>query len=333
MVIAWVVSPLFLLFQEPPCGPLSAPNALCQPSASLPAPEIAGTPAPFFAVEVVLEDGGKPGSRPEIRYFGCDARQGGSPMDPGPCRAFITLKGFREVQTPLNSHGHNIVVLPRLGAEGDVGTRNAVSVSQLAIPAGAHRAYAKGEAAAGLERWSEAESLFRQTVALAPSMALAWDELGWALERQNKPGEARDAYQRAIAAQPDLVRPYVHLAGLSILAHNWDGAAALTGQALRLQPVNFPRAYFYDAMAHLNLQHLNQAEASARQTIALDHGHAFPVAEYILGAILLAKNDAAGASQHLQTYIDLEPRGPYAAFARQSLTKLEGPASSESRKP
>ncbi len=306
------------------CGP-AAPvqNSLCQDTVKIPPPEIGGTPAPIFGVEVYLEDGGKPASRPEIRYSACTGsmEEHGSS---GPCRAVITLKGFREVRRLLNTHGKTVVVMSRIGAEGDAGSLGAVDVRQLKIPAAAHRAYANGEVAAGLEQWPQAENLFREAVRLSPSIALYWDELGCVLERQNKTVEARDAYQKAMAGKPDFVRPYVHLAGLAIMDRDWKQAAALTGLAIRLHPERFPRLYFYDAIASLNLQHVKRAEDSAREAIAADPGHAFPIAEYILGVALLQQGQAAGAN-HLRSYIEKEPQGPYAASARQSLARIPSP--------
>lgn len=326
-MILWLGSAVMLLLQTntgmPMCGP-NAPvgNGLCQPG-HLPDPGPVTNALPLFKVEVLLEDGGKPDSRPDIQIPPCGLgpSSGGESGD-GLCVAVITLKGFREVRKPLNSRGKNVVILSRLGAEGDVFPANSVSVSQLSVPAAAHRAYAKGEAAAGLERWPEAEKLFRQAVELAPPMALAWDELGWSLERQGKPGEAREAYRSAIAADPTLVRPLVHLAGLAILERNWNEAAGLTAKALSLQPSNFPRAFLYDALAQVNLGRLGSAEMSVRQAIATDPAHTLPLAEYLLGEILLAKNDPE-ARPHFQAYLQHEPGGPYAEPARQSLEKLE----------
>ena len=74
-MIASLAAGLLLLMQNTPmCGPgANTPNALCQDTVIIPPPSVGGTPAPVYGVEVYLEDGGKPASRPEIRYSGCGA--------------------------------------------------------------------------------------------------------------------------------------------------------------------------------------------------------------------------------------------------------------------
>ena len=109
---------------------------------------------------------------------------------------------------------------------------------------------------------------------------------------------------------------------MAILEKLWDEAATLSARALALQPSNFPRAYFYDALANFNLKRFPRAAQSAEETIRLDSSHAFPIAEYLLGAILAGKGDFAGASAHLTTYLTLSPRDRFAADARRLLAEL-----------
>jgi Flp pilus assembly protein TadD len=63
-----------------------------------------------------------------------------------------------------------------------------------------------GGARAIVERTlEEALSHFRAATEIAPGIADAWINLGYALERQRKLGDARSAYDRALAIGPDLV--------------------------------------------------------------------------------------------------------------------------------
>ena len=120
---------LLLMQDQPMCTPTSPPNALCQNQVTIPAPQVPETGAPENLVQVYLEDGGRPVSRPTIVYSGC---REDSPA--GHCTATITLKGFREMRVPVNTRGQTVVTMMRVGLEGDAGQQNEVSVRQLAVP-------------------------------------------------------------------------------------------------------------------------------------------------------------------------------------------------------
>ncbi len=311
-----------LLAQPAPCSDPNTWTPLCQP-APQPQPEGAsptrGVFTPIGEVEAVLEDGGKPPSRPDFVYAAPCYR---SYPSAGPCLVRIFLKGFREAVAPVNSRGKTVVVLQRLGAEGQAYPKNAVDVGMLSIPPEAHQAYAKGEVEMGLHNLPEAEKCFRLAVKEFPGHALAWDELGLALELLGKPEEARSAYQSSIAADPRFARPLVHLAGMAVLENRWEEAGDLTARALALAPADFPRAFCYDALANFNLKHLRRAEESARQTIGLDPSHTFVIVEYILGMILVGKGDQTGAAAHLSTFLTLAPQDRLGAAARRRLAEL-----------
>ncbi len=271
--------------------------------------------------EAVLEDGGKPPSRPDFTYTNSCYVSLGAP--PGPCLVTASLKGFRETVEPMRSGGKTIVVLRRLGSDGEAYPRGMIHVEELRIPAAAQRAYAKGEVAVGRRNFAEAEKWFRTAVDAYPGHALAWDELGLILEQLGRRREAASAYRRAIEADPRLARPLVHLAGMAILAQKWQDAADLTAQALALKPPAFPRAWFYDALANFTLGQSDRAAESARQAVALDSEHAFPTAEYLLGMLLAAKGDDGPAAEHLVAYLKLAPRDRFATRARQRLAEME----------
>jgi len=194
----------------------------------------------------------------------------------------VFLKGFREQIFTPTTRGKTTIVLQRQGVEGDAFPKNMVSVASLKMPQAAHKAYAKGEVEMGLQDLAEAEKLFRLAVKEFPGHALAWDELGQVLEALGKPEEARAAYEQSAKADSRLARPIVHLAGLAIVAKKWEEAAALTARALALQPTDFPRAYFYDAIANYNLRKYARAEQSSLETTRLDSIRSFPLAGEIL---------------------------------------------------
>jgi Tetratricopeptide repeat len=287
-----------------------------EPVSPLPTP----FPMRLGEAEAVLEDGGKPVSRPDFVYSDSCIPSAWGPATP--CVVHVYLKGFREAVAPVSSIAKTTVVLRRLGAEGEPSPKRTVEVGALRVTPAAHKAYAKGEAAMGLHDVANAERWFRAAVAEYPGHALAWDELGLALEELGKPQEARSAYLRSVEADPRLARPLVHLAGLAIAAESWEEAASFTARAIALAPGDFPRAWYYDALANFALERLEQTESSARRAIDLDSEHAFPAAEYVLGVALAASGNSGGASWSLHTYLKLAPRGEFAEPARRRLAEI-----------
>jgi len=62
---------------------------------------------------------------------------------------------------------------------------------------------ARATAALAQQRWAEAEQELQTLVAISPSDATAWNNLGVALEHQQKNRQAVEAYARAAALSPD----------------------------------------------------------------------------------------------------------------------------------
>jgi tetratricopeptide (TPR) repeat protein len=65
----------------------------------------------------------------------------------------------------------------------------------------AHRS--RAAVALAHQHWAEAEQELRALLTLAPKDAIAWNNLGVALERQNKDRDAVEAYARATALAPN----------------------------------------------------------------------------------------------------------------------------------
>jgi tetratricopeptide (TPR) repeat protein len=174
----------------------------------------------------------------------------------------------------------------------------------------------------GLQEWATAEKWLRTAVKACPAHSMAWDELGLALEMQGRLGEARAAYEKAVDADSRLVMPVVHLAGLALTTSQNGEALQLSERALRLNPVDLPRAWFYHCVASFDAGHFEAAEKSARRTIEEDRGHGFPRAEYLLGVLLVRKGESAEAEVHLRTFLKLAPSDADAGRARQLTAEI-----------
>jgi hypothetical protein len=83
-------------------------------------------------------------------------------------------------------------------------------------------------------------------------------------------------------------------------------------------------------VARFELKDLDGAEASAQEAIRADPIHKMPRAEYILGRILEAKGDSAGASEHISKYLELDANASDAAAIREHLQNVGKPDAASS---
>lgn len=215
------------------------------------------------------------------------------------CPATFTMPGYRSAPGVYEGQ---VIVLKRLGLnEGST-----VSITILSAPKQAKKAYSKGELAMARQQFGKAVAEFRKAVSLYPKYAVAWSELGRALEEAGKVEDAEQAYRQASLADPMYLKPYFQLAGLAVQQRRWDLVLAATDPALKLNPVEFPGIYFCDAIASMNLGNLQRAEQSARKSIEVD-AQGFPRAYMVLGTVLLQQNDRRGAIAAYRNFVKIAP--------------------------
>jgi tetratricopeptide (TPR) repeat protein len=190
-------------------------------------------------------------------------------------------------------------------------------------PKDARKAYEKGLEAAQKNKPDEARSDFDKAVHIYPRYASAWFELGKVYEQSDHPGEARDAYSQAVAADPKFIRPYERLYLLAAKDANWQEVAQETDHVMRLDPFDFPNAYYFSAAANLQLDKLDVAEKNARRALELDTAQRMPKTHYILGMIFAKKRDFTRAAEFLRTYLKVAPNDPNAGRIREQLGLIE----------
>ena len=145
-------------------------------------------------------------------------------------------------------------------------------------------------------------------VAAAPKAAQAWHALGVVDDKLNKPTEARAAYEHAIEVDPKLLAPRVTLTRLCIKTKDWKCTADASEALIKADSKHsYPEAYLHQAVARYELKDLNGAQESVEEAIRLDSKNSLPRAHYVLGRILEAKGDVAGAKEHMTKYLQLEP--------------------------
>ena len=226
----------------------------------------------------------------------------------------VSLEGRRLLDDP----NVGTILLHRLAnVEG-----TAISLTSLQAPKEARRAFDKA-LQDRRNKPAEAAQELRKAVDIYPQYAAAWYELGRIEEQGADIAQARKSFASAIAADAKFISPYLSMAELEAKAENWAELANFTSTLLRLDAVDYPVAYLYDATAHLNLGQIDTAEKSARAGEKLDTAHQYPKLERVLAMTLERKNDYAGAAAYLRSYLMLAPDAEDAAQIKKELAELE----------
>jgi tetratricopeptide (TPR) repeat protein len=198
-----------------------------------------------------------------------------------------------------------------------------VSLTSLAAPGDAKKALARADTAIQKKKFDEAQKQLSEALAIDPSYAEAWFRLGQIYEQSRRVDEARDAFGKAIQADANYMRPYVELARLAAMQSKWQEAADLSGHALELNPIDFPEAYFFNALANYSLDNLDAAEKIARRLERIDAIHQLPQTQLILANIFDRKQDFAAEVQELRDYLKYAPKAANAGAVRSRLESVE----------
>jgi cytochrome c-type biogenesis protein CcmH/NrfG len=230
----------------------------------------------------------------------------------------VEVSGLDTTRTALD--------LPLIKINASAGDPYTLKFSDAGITARARPDWKAAMNALDEQNLSEVAQHLEAVVAAAPKAAQAWHGLGVVDERLNKPNEARAAYEHAIESDPKMLAPYVTLARLCIKTKNWNGAAKASDALIKVDPkYSYPEIYLHQAVARYELKDLKGAEESVQEAIRLDPANKRPRAEYVLGRILEAEGDAAGAKEHMAKYLTLEPAPPDVDLVRGHIDNLGKP--------
>jgi tetratricopeptide (TPR) repeat protein len=247
----------------------------------------------------------------ERDLMGCDLRA----SLPGYRSEVVSLAGRRAMDNP----DVGTIILRRLaGVEGF-----STSMTTLQAPKDAKKAYDKGRDLAKKKKMDDAQKEFEKAVSLYPNYAVAWFALGELRRMGNKNDEARQAYEKAIEADRKFVNPYMPLAQLAAGENKWQDVADISARLLKLNPIEYPMAYFFHSVASYNMQKFDAAEKSAREAVKLDTQHRIPKAQHLLGVLLAMRDDYSGAVENIRGYLQFAPGALDADQARQQLADFE----------
>lgn len=172
---------------------------------------------------------------------------------------------------------------------------------------------------------AEAESQLQAVVNASPKFAQGWHTLAIISSNNQKGPQAKEAWERAIEADPKMLQPYVGLARLCVKIKDWQCTEAASDKLLKLDKKNtFPEIYIHQAVARYGAKDLDGALSAAENAVKLDRVH--KRSEYILGRILEAKGDIAGAKEHMTKYVQSDPNAADIELVKKHLELIGTPA-------
>ena len=130
---------------------------------------------------------------------------------------------------------------------------------------------------------------------------------------------AEEAYHKAIHMDPSLANAYTNLGNLLYRKGSTGDARVLYEKAIEVD-VNQPEAHYNLGFLEFEAHRFDEASLCFTKAVALDGTFADAHFNLAITLFRLGKSEMAGAQ--LQTYLSLEPTGPWAEVARQRLQEL-----------
>ena len=252
--------------------------------------------------------GGSQGMR--IQLMGCELRA----SLPGYQSSMVTLSN----RNPLDNPDVGTIILKRLGnREGSV-----FSATNAFAPKEAKKFMEKGRELLKKKKFDDAQKEFAKAVEVYPKYSSAWFEMGKLHEDKGEIELARGAFGKSLLADPKYTPPYGNLMMMSVKEQKWDDVADTSARLLKLNPFDFPNAYYYNAIANYNLKKLDEAEKSAKSLYEQDKKR-FARAGYVLGLVLAQKEDFASAADYLKKYLEAVPNASDKELVSKQIIEIE----------
>jgi len=198
-----------------------------------------------------------------------------------------------------------------------------VSVARLSVPGKASGEYQKACGAFKEKRLAEAEGHTRKALELYEPYAAAWVLLGQILDAEQKPAEAREACAKAAKTDPNYSTSYICQAEFAARDKDWQALSNFAKRALELDPANNAYAFYYSAVAALNLKEVAEAELDGQSAAKLDARHRLPQVHILLARVYEAKGDPNAEAAELREYLKRAPNGAESGAAKSALAQLE----------
>ncbi len=243
------------------------------------------------------------------------------------CEIRAQLPGFQSDslqlgrRRPLDNPDIGVIVLHSLGG---VKKESIVSVTTLEAPDKARSSYEKGmrELSKKGGNLEKAVKELDKAVELYPKFAAAWSALGTARIKMGDMPGATDALEKAIAADPDYLRPYPELVQISVQNKDWQRTSELSDAMLALNPGQ-TQVRYYKAVANFSLGKSEAAEAAALEIQQQQDADQYPQTHQMLGMIAGQRGQFENAAKEYRRYLELAPEAGSAEGIRKQLHEWE----------
>jgi Flp pilus assembly protein TadD len=169
----------------------------------------------------------------------------------------------------------------------------------------ARRFYEQGVAYTRNNKYGEAADAYQQAILLDPNMAEAHHELGYAYIKLGKYSDAATALKKAASLKPDNAETLRLLGTAYARQKHWSDAAASFSQAVKLQPDS---AAVYQGLgeAYKQLNRTQDAITAYSELVRLKPKNA--LAHYELGMLYVSVNDADSALGQYEILLKLDEK-------------------------
>ncbi len=244
----------------------------------------------------------------------------------GMYRLTVTAEGFLPLQRDVDlTRGVGQVMLnlyltpaskPKPDAQPGV-----TSVQEMSVPAKARREYEKGARALEERKLDAARGHFEKAVAEYPCYARAQTDLAATLTATRNPRRAEQALRKALECDAGSLDATSQLAQLLNSERRFEESEALLRQALARSP-NAWQFYFHLGVADYGLRQYGSAVAAYLKVRSLNPS---PPSELHvkLADVYLKQNAFDQAYAELQTYLQIDPQGRFAAKVRDIMRQME----------